>query len=115
MAELDRVGSLATLDQLSLRLEQAEELLVVLDRFAVEYATPRHVANLDRHGRQIVEFVPKRVRFALLNAWSDRDPRGIEQIERSRENPVGQLQQRPVSILQPGLVVASLFGGDPID
>ena len=53
VAELDRLGDLATLDQLRLRLEHAEQLLVVGDRLLREHASPRLITGMNRHLQKV--------------------------------------------------------------
>ena len=59
VAELDGLGDLATLDQLRLRLEQAEELLVVGDRLLGEHAATGLVTGMNRHIHEVEQLRPE--------------------------------------------------------
>ena len=53
VAELDRLGDFAALDQLGLRLEEAEELLVIGDCLLGEHTSSRLITGINRHVQKI--------------------------------------------------------------
>jgi hypothetical protein len=53
MAELDRLGDFPALDQLGLRLEEAEELLVIGDGLLGEHTPPRLITGMNRHVQKV--------------------------------------------------------------
>src|SRR5271163_92516 len=61
VTKLHRVGLLAALDQLSVRLEDAEDLLLILDRFPQEDAAPCGVADLARQVHIMLQFAESHV------------------------------------------------------
>src|SRR4051794_22207531 len=56
VAELDRLGDFAALDQLGLRLKEAEELLVIGDRLPGEDTSPRLTVGMNCHVDEIEQF-----------------------------------------------------------
>ncbi len=49
VAELERLRNLATYDQLSVRLEQAEEFSAVVDLFPLEHTSSSQFTDMDGH------------------------------------------------------------------
>jgi hypothetical protein len=113
--ELDRLGDLAALDQLRLRLEQAEELLVVGDRLLCEHASSRLIAGMDRHVQEIDQLRPEPLDRSRRGAGADGDQGRIEHLRRPGEDPVGRVEERPVGVPEPLAEVAPLARGDLVD
>src|SRR4051794_12741440 len=82
VAELDRLGDLATLDQLRLRLEHAEELLVVGDLLLREHTASRLFAGSERHIQEVNQLRPEPLDRGCHKAGTDGDQGGIERLRR---------------------------------
>jgi hypothetical protein len=115
VAELDRLGHLATHDQLRLWLEQAKELLVVGDRLSGEHAATGLVTDVNRHAHEVEQLRPEPLGRPTRRAGTNGDPRRIEQLRSPCEDPVGRVEQGPVGVLEPLAIVMPLARGDPVD
>src|SRR5712691_4095087 len=134
-AELQRLAGLATFVQLRVRLEEAEQLLVVGDLLAFDHAAMSHLTHLlspSDERLQQREFPPfvadvlaadvlvVDVLVLVVDVLVDVvcRPRGRatlsrgEEFLRAAEHSAALLEQRDVLGLEPLLVVRSLFGGD---
>src|SRR5512140_2846599 len=115
VAELDRLGNFAALDQLGLRLKEAEELLVIADRHLDENTSPRLITGMNRPVDEVEELGPELFHRLRRRARADRDQGGIEQLPRPGDDPVGHVEEVPVGGLKPLAEVASLACSDPVD
>jgi len=115
MTELEGLRNLATYDQLSLRLKQAEEFFAVLNPFATEHPPSGQVTDMDRHIEIISQFRLQLIHPVPRSTGNDVEQSGIEQLQRSGYDPIGQIQEYPVAVLKPLGKVASLALGDLVD
>src|SRR5271157_2717643 len=115
VAELERLRNFATDDQLSVRLEQTEEFFAVVDPFPLEHTPSSQVTDMNGHIYVISQFLLEHVYSGRSGAGSDGDQSGVEQLQRSGQNPIGQVQERPVAVLKPLGKVAPLALGDLVD
>ncbi len=96
MAELDRLGDFPAFDQLGLRLEEAEELLVIGDGLLSEHTPPRLITGMNRHVQKVESFDPELLYRLRRRAKADRDQGGIEQFAGPGDDPVGHVEEVPV-------------------
>src|SRR5664280_1977750 len=111
-SELHRLSRLASLVHLRVRLEDAEQLLAVGNRFAVKHASPRRAADVPRPLQKGVEFVVQRQGLRVGDAPLFQ--RFAERIGPSA-NDLRQLQQFAVRPFQSLSATVPFAGGDPFD
>ena len=112
-SKLYRLGRLAALIQLRVRLEDAEQLLVVGNRLALEHPPPRQVADVSRSLEVGFQVLVQRqgLRTAVPAVFSRRFAERFG----PRQNLVRQLQQFAVGLLHPPLIATALARGDALD
>src|SRR5512146_268989 len=115
VAELERLRNLATDDQLSVRLEQTEEFFAVVDPFSLEYSPSSQVTDMNGHIDVVGQFLPEHVDSGGGGTGSNGDQSGVEQVQRSGQNSIGQVQEPPVAVLKPLGKVAPFALGDLVD
>ena len=110
---MHRLTRLAALVQLRVRLKDAEQLLVVGNRLALEHPPSRQAANVSCPRDKSLQLLVQRESFRAGEraVFLHRFAEGLG----SRQEQVRHLQQFAVGLLQPLLVTVPFAGGDPLD
>ena len=111
-SEMHRLGGLATLVQVDVRLKHAEELVAVGNRLAFQNTPGVRAADLMGQTHELLQ-LSVAGHDLQVNTVLDRHRR--PQLLGTVQDHRGQIEQLPIQAPQPSLIAGSLPGGNALD